>query len=62
MPSGFTYDSWVTLKIRLLPNGSFLYSVDDIDHLDVSGIPDASVRIQNVILQGHNYDPIIGSD
>ena len=58
LPTGFTYNSWVTLKIRLLPSGEFLLSAGDLDYVTVTSAPDASVRLKSVILQGYNYDPV----
>ncbi len=58
LPSGFAYDSWITLKIRVLPEGGILYTVGSMNYVDNST---TSERIDNVILQGHNYDPdVIG--
>ena len=57
LPSGFVYDAWYTLEIELLASGEFLYTVGDLQYTTTTSAPDASVRIDNVILQGHNYDP-----
>ena len=54
LPAGFTYNSWVTLKINLLPNGEFQISAGSTTYTTVTSSLDASVRIDNVILQGHN--------
>ncbi|MBK8504499.1 MAG: hypothetical protein IPL46_21205 [Saprospiraceae bacterium] len=57
LPGGFIYDSWYTLEIELQPNGEFIYRVEDLETTTTTGAPDGSVRIDNVILQGYNYDP-----
>ncbi len=54
LPSGFSYDTWVTLKIEVLPSGEFRYSVNDLQAETSTSAPDASVRLANTILQGHN--------
>ena len=55
LPSGFAYDSWVTLKIRLLPSGEFLLSAGSLNYVTNTSAPDASVRLKSVILQGYNH-------
>ena len=50
LPSGFTYDTWYTIGANLA-GASITYSVGDISGSVSSG---GSVRIDNVILQGHN--------
>ncbi len=57
LPASFAYDTWVTLKIRLLPSGEFLLSAGSLTYLTHTSAVDASVRLKSVILQGHNYDP-----
>ncbi len=57
LPTGFIYDAWYTLEIELLPTGEFLFKVDDLEYTTTTSAPDGSVRIDNVILQGYNYDP-----
>ena len=54
LPSGFSYDTWVTLKIDVLPSGEFRYSVNELQAETSTSAPDASVRLANTILQGHN--------
>ena len=54
LPSGFTHDQWITLQMRVLPSGEFLFTVGDLNYQTSYMAPDASVRIGNVILQGHN--------
>ena len=43
LPTGFAYDSWVTLKIRLLPSGEFLLTAGDLNYITVTSTADASV-------------------
>ena len=50
LPSGFVYNSWVTLDIRLVGN-TILYRVGDLN-ATVPGL--GTVEIRNMILQGHN--------
>ncbi len=59
LPAGFAYNTWVTLRIELLPSGEFQYSIlttayGDLQYTTVTNAPGASVDIANVILQGHN--------
>jgi hypothetical protein len=57
LPTGFTYDSWVTLEMRLVPStGEFIYEVGDLDAATTALSGTSSVRIANVILQGHNTE------
>ena len=57
LPAGFAYETWVTLKIRLLSTGEFLLSAGSLNYVTTTSAPDASVRLKSVILQGHNYNP-----
>src|SRR4051812_35282230 len=57
LPAGFIYDSWVTLSLRLLPNGEFLLAANSLSYQTVTNSASNSVRFGNAILQGHNYDP-----
>lgn len=61
LPTGFAYDTWVTLKIRLLPSGQFLFSAGDKNYVSSEFTPPLSTRLKSVILQGHNYDPVIST-
>ena len=54
LPTGFTTNSWITLKIRLLPSGEFLLSAGDLNYLTKTSAPNASVKLKSVILQGYN--------
>ncbi|MFZ4399617.1 MAG: right-handed parallel beta-helix repeat-containing protein [Bacteroidales bacterium] len=54
LPQGFVFNSWVTLKIRLLPTGEFLLSAGSLNYVTHTSVPDASVRLKSVILQGYN--------
>ncbi|NVO21626.1 MAG: hypothetical protein HXX13_18135, partial [Bacteroidetes bacterium] len=58
LPAGFTYNTWVTLKIRLLPSGQFLVSAGSLNYVTTTFTPGASVRLKSTILQGYNYDPV----
>jgi hypothetical protein len=62
LPSGFTYNTWYTLKVELLNNSEFRYVVGNLQHTTTTGGLDASVAIQDVILQGYNYDPTFPLD
>jgi len=57
LPSGFAYDSWVTLKMELLPSKEFKLQAGDLSYTTVNLAVYNTVRLNNVILQGHNYDP-----
>ncbi|MEZ6082564.1 MAG: HYR domain-containing protein [Phycisphaerae bacterium] len=50
LPTGFVYDAWYTLEIELV-GASWVFRVGDLELL-TPGL--GSVRIDNVILQGHN--------
>jgi nitrous oxidase accessory protein NosD len=54
LPSGFTYDNWVTLKIEVLPGGEFRYSVNSLQMTTTTNTGAGSVDLANTILQGHN--------
>ena len=54
LPSVFTYNSWVKLQIELLASGEFKYSVGSLQMTTTAYASYGSVRIGNVILQGHN--------
>lgn len=58
LPTGFAYDTWYTLRIRLVPDGGggydLLYTVGDLS-LTLEG--NASVRLGDFMLQGHNLAP-----
>jgi hypothetical protein len=62
LPSGFVYDSWITLSIRLLPTGEFLISAGDIIYQTSTYSGNNTVRLGNVILQGYNYDAAAGNN
>ena len=57
LPVEFAYNSWVTLKIKLLANGQFLVSAGSLNYVTTK-FSATSVKLANVILQGHNYDPV----
>jgi hypothetical protein len=61
LPAGFVYNSWVTLKIKKLPNGEFQLSVGELNYVTKNLAVYANVRLKSAILQGHNYDPTLGS-
>ncbi len=50
LPTGFVYDAWYTLEIELV-GASWVFRVGDLELL-TPGL--GSVRIDNLILQGHN--------
>ncbi len=50
LPTGFTYDAWYRLEIELV-GSEWVYTVGD---LTLSVPTEGSVKIVNVILQGHN--------
>lgn len=54
LPTGFQFNAWHSLKMELLANGSFRYTVGDIVQ-DIT-INAASTEIGNVILQGYNFN------
>jgi len=54
LPTGFTYDSWTNISIKVLPSNEFLYTVGDLSYITQTGMASASVRLGNAILQGHN--------
>ena len=59
LPTGFTYNSWVHLRIELLPSGEFRYSAGDKEAtttvFSVEPTPaEFSKRFRSVILQGYN--------
>ena len=56
LPCDFTYDTWQTLRIELLPNGEFRYSVEDLVVTTAQHGVNGTVRIGKTILQGHNND------
>jgi len=57
LPTGFAYDSWVTIEMRLVPlTGEFIYQVGDLITATNSLGANASEYIGNVILQGHNTE------
>jgi len=55
LPEGFSYDSWVTLKIRQLPSGEFLLSAGSLNYVTKFNASNGSVRLRSVILQGYNF-------
>ncbi|MEI7898196.1 MAG: immunoglobulin-like domain-containing protein, partial [bacterium] len=57
LPAGFSYGSWVTLKVEMMPTGEFKLSAGNLSYTTVGLAPAKSVRIKSLILQGHNYDP-----
>lgn len=57
LPSGFAYDTWVTLKITLLPSKEFKLEADDISYTTINLAGYNSVELNNVILEGYNYNP-----
>lgn len=54
LPAGFVYDTWVNLRIELLPSGEFRFVVGNIRYETNTSAPDATVRLANMILQGYN--------
>ena len=52
LPGGFNYDAWTTLSMELV-GSTWVYTVGGLTHTTPAG---DSVRIGNVILQGHNTD------
>lgn len=62
LPSGFAYNSWVTLEIKLLPSGEFLYTVGDKTVTTTAYAAHATKGINGGILQGYNYDPAVTND
>ncbi len=59
LPDGFTYDTWVTLEIALLPGKQFSYKVStEAGDLTEESVTDhgQSEYIGNIILQGHNTE------
>ncbi|MEI2738694.1 MAG: hypothetical protein V9F01_07905 [Chitinophagaceae bacterium] len=54
LPSGFAYDTWVDLSIKLRADGEFQYKAGNLTYTTTTSAPDASVKIANTILQGHN--------
>lgn len=60
LPASFTYGQWVTLKIRLLPDGEFRYTVGATEG-DLSLTTSVystlgTVSLDNIFLQGHNTE------
>ncbi len=56
LPCDFAYDEWYTLRMEMLPNGEFRYSVNDLRiTTELHGV-NGSVNFTNLILQGHNTD------
>lgn len=53
LPTGFAYDTWVTLEIAMLPSGEFKYTAGDKTATTLL-MGSANVELANVILQGHN--------
>ena len=58
LPAGFAYNTWTKLKIHVLPSGEFLINAGSLGYVTTTSAGDASVRLGNIILQGHNYDPV----
>ncbi|HEY0977552.1 MAG TPA: right-handed parallel beta-helix repeat-containing protein, partial [Flavobacteriales bacterium] len=54
LPTGFSYDSWVSLRIVLLPSGELLYEAGDRRASTTALAGYGTVRFSDVILQGHN--------
>ena len=54
LPTGFTYNTWVKLTLKILPTHEFLCTVGDLSYITQTSAADGSVRLGNVILQGHN--------
>jgi hypothetical protein len=55
LPTGFAYNTWVTLEMQLIPSSfEFLYRVGDLVTATTGLSGNASDRIGNVALQGHN--------
>ena len=53
------FDVWYTLSIELLPTGEFKLMAGSYTYTTTTSAPDASVRLKSIILQGHNYDPLV---
>ena len=62
LPAGFVYNAWYTLAIEVLNSGEFLYKVGNLQYTTTTSSGDGSVRLANIILQGHNYDPTFPLD
>jgi hypothetical protein len=54
LPNNFSYDTWVTLTIKLLPSGEFRYEVGDLSVTTQLHGSNGTTYLGNVILQGHN--------
>ena len=54
----YAYDAWYTLKNKDITLGEFFYSAGDLTYITEAYSANESVRLGNVILQGHNYDPV----
>jgi len=50
LPTGFTYDRWYTLSVKLV-GGNWVYQVGDLSLTTTAG---TSTRIGSTLLQGHN--------
>ncbi len=53
LPDGFAYNTWVTLRISLLPSGEFLFAANDLRATSTL-YGSTSVRMSDAILQGYN--------
>lgn len=60
LPSGFVYDQWVTLRMKVLPDGEFRFTVStlqgNLTYTSVNLSSFGSTHFENIILQGHNTE------
>ncbi len=54
LPGSIPDNSWVTLKIELLPNGEFTYSVNELSYTTTVFTTEGSQSLGTAIFQGHN--------
>ncbi|MCF0058144.1 right-handed parallel beta-helix repeat-containing protein [Dyadobacter sp. CY356] len=57
LPSDFAYNSWVTLEIKSLPSGEFLYTVGNKTATTTAYAAHSAIGLGGGILQGYNYPP-----
>lgn len=54
LPGSIPDNSWVTLKIELLPNGEFRYTVNELSYTTTVFTTEGSESLGTAIFQGHN--------
>ncbi|OIN59765.1 hypothetical protein BLX24_07870 [Arsenicibacter rosenii] len=62
LPAGFTYNSWVKLRMEVLASGEVQYSAGNLQATSTAFSADGTIRLGQVILQGHNTSAGVNYD